>query len=198
MKMKIIFLIIAAIYFFSSCASNLHVRTLEYNIGIEFKNNNSKIYKIFILTDTIPRSTGFMIRNDYIPDFSGFESFETTRKLWGWTDEYSEKWRNFKDENFSDFRDDHLNRGYDFNTMSRLFNIWRFNEIGYPNVRNVLIAYDMYSFNIIANEYIISQHFSEIINVETFDNNLLVFVIISFTSLEFPTNPKIVNILKSI
>jgi hypothetical protein len=160
------------------------VRIDKYDIDIDFRDNNAFISKIF--------SSDEFKKEKFPSDLIGEEYFWFTDLFWGRTEEYNKKYQEFGDANFVKYRDEHLNENNDYSKVAGDFNILRYEAVGYPDIKNVCIAYTKDDLNFIETNYINLKYLQEI-SENYFEDNILVLISFSYGSPQYLKDWKIIN-----
>jgi hypothetical protein len=161
------------------------VRIDKYDIDIDYiADNNGFVFKI--LTSDKYGSEKFqsdLVKNEY---------FKFTDLYWGRAQEYSKIYKEYWDKYFVKYRDEHLNENNDYSKVLRDFNKLRYEAVGYPDIKNVCIAYTKDDLEFIETNYINSEYLQEISSTY-FEDNILVLVSFLYVGIEYLKNWEIIN-----
>jgi hypothetical protein len=160
------------------------VKTEKYNIDIDYNDSNGFVFKIL----SSDRYGSEKFQSDLVRE----EYFKFTDLYWGMTEEYKKKHKEYWDGNFVKYRDEHLNGDNDYSKLTLDFDKLRYEAIGYPDIKNVCIAYTKDDLEFIETNYINSKYLQEI-SPAYFEDNILVLVSFLYVGIEYLKNWEIVN-----
>jgi hypothetical protein len=159
-------------------------RLHKYDIDIDFKDDNALIFKILSISDINSKKIP--------PDLIEKEYFRLTELYWGRTEEHNKNYQEYWDKYFVKYRDDHLNVNNDYSKVAFDFRELLYEEIGYPDVKNVCIANTKDDLEFIENNYINSKYLQEV-SPTYFEENIMVLIPFLYVGTEYLNNWKLIN-----